>query len=77
MVLQGIHSVLEEQKYFAVYYDNNPFYIGKITKILDKEKVEMKFLEQGAGNIRWPKGDVLEVIPHKYIFYGPVIFSWK
>jgi hypothetical protein len=35
-MLQGIHSVLEEQKYFAVYYDNDP--LGKITKILDMEK---------------------------------------
>ena len=52
-VLRGILSVLAEQKYFAVYSGKNSFYIGKIIKILDKEKVEIKFLEQGPGNSRW------------------------
>ena len=55
-----------------MYYDKDPYYIGKIIKVVDKENVEMKFLEKGAGNFRWPKRDIVENIRKKYIFYGPV-----
>ncbi len=46
-VLQSIHSVLEEQKYFAAYNYNNPFYIGKITNFV-QGTLEMKFLKQSS-----------------------------
>ncbi|GBL81082.1 hypothetical protein AVEN_83154-1 [Araneus ventricosus] len=73
ILLANIHDTLKEQVYFAVYYDNDPFYIGKVTKVIDEQNVKMEFLEKGAGNFRWSKRDKLEIINVKYIFYGPVI----
>lgn len=32
----------------------------------------VKFLERGVGNLRWPKGDRIETIDIRYIFYGPI-----
>lgn len=42
-----------------MYYDKDPFYIGKVTKVQGTE-VCVKFLERGAGNFRWPKRDRME-----------------
>lgn len=51
ILLANIHGTKKEHVYFAVYYENDPFYIGKITKVTDEENVEMKFLEKVAGHI--------------------------
>ncbi|GBO28260.1 hypothetical protein AVEN_248198-1 [Araneus ventricosus] len=73
ILLANIHDTIKEQVYFAVYFGNDPFYIGKVTKVIDEQNVKMKFLEKGAGNFHWPKRNKLEIINVKYIFYGPVI----
>ncbi|GBN16964.1 hypothetical protein AVEN_228700-1 [Araneus ventricosus] len=73
ILLANIHDTIKEQVYFAVYCDSDPFYIRKVTKVIDEQNVKMKFLEKGAGNFCWPKRDKLEIINVKYIFCGPVI----
>ncbi|GBM89432.1 hypothetical protein AVEN_201520-1, partial [Araneus ventricosus] len=50
ILLANIHDTIKEQVYFAVYYDNDSFYIGKVTEVIDEQNVKMKFLEKGAGN---------------------------
>src|SRR5207253_9795458 len=69
--LERIQGAVQEGLYFAVYYEQDVFYIGEITKIEGKQ-VYMKFLEKGAGNFCYPKRDRIEKINNKYIFYGPV-----
>lgn len=32
----------------------------------------MKFLKEELGKFKWPKIDDLQVVPTKYIFYGPI-----
>ena len=56
-----------------MYYDNDLFYMGKVTKVIDEKYVEMIFLEKRAGNFCQPKRDKLEIINVEYIFYEPVI----
>jgi len=47
--LERIQGAVQEGLYFAVYYEQDVFYIGEITKIEGKQGY-MKFLEKGAGN---------------------------
>jgi hypothetical protein len=70
-VIENIQNSIEEHRYYAVYYDKDLFYVGKVTKVEGSE-VCVKFLERGAGNLRWPKRDKIETIDIRYIFYGPI-----
>ncbi|GBM06739.1 hypothetical protein AVEN_62986-1 [Araneus ventricosus] len=71
MKLQNIQRAVQRHLYFAVFYEPDLFYIGKVKKIED-EDILMKFLEKGAGNFHWPKRDQEEKVNIKFIFYGPV-----
>ncbi|GBL80032.1 hypothetical protein AVEN_29047-1 [Araneus ventricosus] len=66
-----IQRAVQEHLYFAVFYEQDLFYIGKEKKI-EGEDILLKFLEKGAGNFRWPKIDQEEKVNNKFIFYGPV-----
>lgn len=71
-LLANIHDTIVQQAYFAMYYDNDPFYIRKITKVIDERNVKMKCFEKVVGNFCWPKREKWE-INIKYFFYRPVI----
>ncbi|GBM39851.1 hypothetical protein AVEN_45807-1 [Araneus ventricosus] len=71
MKVQIIQRAVQEHFYFAVSYEQDLFYIGKIKKI-EGEDILMKFLEKSAGNFRWPKRDQKEKVSIKFIFYGSV-----
>ncbi|GBM22467.1 hypothetical protein AVEN_183913-1 [Araneus ventricosus] len=51
MKLQNIQRAVQEHLYFAVSYEQDLFYIGKIKQIED-EGILKKFLEKSAGNFR-------------------------
>ncbi|GBL84531.1 hypothetical protein AVEN_117265-1 [Araneus ventricosus] len=69
MKLQNIQRAVQEHLYFAVSYEQDLFYIGKIKKI-EGEDVLMKFLEKSADNFRWPKREQKEKVNIKFISYG-------
>ncbi|GBL64152.1 hypothetical protein AVEN_11870-1 [Araneus ventricosus] len=71
MKLQNIQRAVQEHLYFAVSYEQDLFYIGKIKKI-EGEDILMKCLEKSAGNFRWPKRDKKEKVNIKFFFYGSV-----
>ncbi|GBN33908.1 hypothetical protein AVEN_187406-1 [Araneus ventricosus] len=71
MKLQNIQRAVQEHLYFAVSYEQDLFYIGKIKKIED-EGILMKLLEKSAGNFRRPKSDQKENVKIKLIFDGSV-----
>ncbi|GBM01003.1 hypothetical protein AVEN_55516-1 [Araneus ventricosus] len=71
MKLQNIQRAVQGHLYFAVSYEQDQFYIGKIKKI-EGEDILMTFLEKSAGNFRWPKRHQKEKVNIKFIFYGSV-----
>ncbi|GBN40760.1 hypothetical protein AVEN_182369-1 [Araneus ventricosus] len=72
-LLEIIHKNILLHSYYAVYYDNDPVYIGKAINSED-DMIEMKFLEKGAGNFRWSKRDKIEKIDVKYIHFYMVLY---
>ena len=60
VLLDATHRNLLLHSYYAVYYDDDPIYIGKALK-KEGDSVEMKFLEKGAGKYKWPKREKFKV----------------
>ncbi|GBO25419.1 hypothetical protein AVEN_51548-1, partial [Araneus ventricosus] len=56
MKLQNIQRAAQEHLYFAVFCEQDLFYIGKVKKI-EGEDILINFLDKSAGNFRWPKRD--------------------
>ncbi|GBM49812.1 hypothetical protein AVEN_238172-1 [Araneus ventricosus] len=71
MELQTIQRAVQEHLYFAVFYEQDLFYIDKVKKI-EGEDILMNFAEKSEGNFRCPKRDQEEELKIKFIFYGPV-----
>ncbi|CAG9814589.1 unnamed protein product [Phaedon cochleariae] len=64
--------VLTEEKYYAVYYDNQ-FYLGRILKIFnDSNWCTVKFLQKNLEAYIWPKKDDIQDIETNFVIYGPI-----
>lgn len=58
------------EKYYAIIYDNG-WYIGRILE-LREQNCTIKFLKAELDKFVWPKKDDIQLVPQKYIFYGPI-----
>jgi len=61
---------IQTEKYYAIIYDSG-WYIGRILEITENN-CKIKFLKAELDKFKWPKVDDLQLVPQKYIFYGPI-----
>ncbi|XP_031350432.1 uncharacterized protein LOC116176097 isoform X1 [Photinus pyralis] len=61
---------IQQEAYYAVCYES--WYIGRIIKVVDNAKSEIKFLKLELDKYVWPREDDKQIVNNKFIFYGPV-----
>ncbi|XP_044751731.1 uncharacterized protein LOC123311722 [Coccinella septempunctata] len=74
---------LENNKYYAVYYDEG-WFIGKLLRHIDGTAdnpiVEITFLKQNKRKkceFKWPGKEDLSNVETQYIFFGPIAIKEK
>lgn len=60
---------IKVEHYYAVIYDNG-WYIGRVINI-NENQYTIKFLKE-LDKFKWPNNDDIQIVPRKYIFYGPI-----
>lgn len=61
---------IEEEKYYAVYYDDR-WYVGRVINI-QEATCQIKFLYRNLDSFNWPKQEDVQQVKKGYIFYGPI-----
>lgn len=62
---------LKIEQYYAVYYSDLGWYIGRIIEKINKT-IKMKFLKEDLQTFYWPKPDDIQIIQPVQIIYGPI-----
>lgn len=57
--------------YYAIYYDLQ-WYIGRVIDFPDEGLCKVKFLKKELQGYDWPRHEDIQVVPEKFVFYGPV-----
>ncbi|GBN42624.1 hypothetical protein AVEN_91885-1 [Araneus ventricosus] len=68
-------TVIELEKYFSVYYDDN-WYIGRVAEYdANSEMCKIKFLQETDLGFKWPSVDDVQMVQKKFLLAGPIELS--
>lgn len=67
-------KVFEVGQYYAASYDSR-WYVGRILRLVDDRKYELKFLERLGDVFRWPARDDIDQVHSNMLFCGPIVLK--